>query len=790
VGTIQEPALDIRNPTAITQLSANSQSIYGHAWLNLIDKGLGNGVTTKLESGEVGDEDAKITATANHPEKVNDYGSTAGYSTKVGSKNGGALYDYSTTATPANVTHSFFFVYDKDGKVTPEGSSTAQPAKIASWVDLTDKGSASAADVGTAITTVGAANLTSLDQFAWWKSSINARQLFTSTTDGRGGKVPVITDAVNAASEGGWRINQVTYPELVDLLKSGANTANAVILFGGTWCPNTRPVLPAVNKYAQENNVTVFNFDTVLDGSTVGGLATSPVNPLQTRNTAAYQSTPNANPTFLYGDVVDQYLTNIKTQYTPTGSGASPVTYFKGGGSAATTSTTRKLQVPFVIGYQGKAGDEPNGGVTRQWIIDNGNNTYTEYMSQWWLTNPQPSQLGLSATQLPQGAPIWSTINAQLASLTWQTNPATLTAANTAVDTDDAQYLVDTDKANVTYDASGAGSVSASSSATGAVVISPAALAAALSTLGASAPANNAAAKTAYVAAQKATPQDSALIANLTTIVGAWGVAQSRKNTHNNLWGNATNPRSVIGGLAAVHALDVFFGGLPGGVVSRRTVTAKPVPFGTAPKVSISIANDYGRVPAGNLSLVVKKAGATVASASTAVADNAASFTLPVLDAGTYDYALSYPGDDQIAGFTEAGSLTVEPVQNVVVDPPVTTPVVIAAPGPKPPSTTVTLLTASKVKGAVSKAPTSKKAGKYTVTITTPKGASAASGKVTIKLKKGKTTKTITGKLSKGVVTFSVPKLARGTWKVAISWPGDSKYLAASATGASIRVTK
>jgi hypothetical protein len=116
--------------------------------------------------------------------------------------------------------------------------------------------------------------------------------------------------------------------------------------------------------------------------------------------------------------------------------------------------------------------------------------------------------------------------------------------------------------------------------------------------------------------------------------------------------------------------------------------------------------------------------------------------------------------------------------------------VVIAAPGPKPPSTTVTLLKASKVKGAVSKAPTSKKAGKYKVTITTPKGASAAGGKVTIKLKKGKTTKNITGKLSKGVVTFSVPKLARGTWKVAISWPGDSKYLAASATGASIRVTK
>ena len=68
-------------------------------------------------------------------------------------------------------------------------------------------------------------------------------------------------------------MNQITYPELVDLLKN-ATDADAVILFGGTWCPNTRPVLPCVNKYAQENNVTVFNFDTVLDGGKVGGSPT------------------------------------------------------------------------------------------------------------------------------------------------------------------------------------------------------------------------------------------------------------------------------------------------------------------------------------------------------------------------------------------------------------------------------------------------------------------------------------------------------------------------------------
>ena len=651
VGTITEPALDIRNSTAITQLNATSQAIYGNAWLNLIDQGLGNGVTTTLVSGEVGDEDPKITA-ATGTAKVNDAGLSPG----------GVLYDYSGGSVPAKVLDSYFLIYDKD-RTAPGG----QAAKIAAWVDLTDKGSAAAADVSAAITAAGAATLTSLDQFAWWKSSVNARQLFTSTSDARGKQVPVLTDAANAASEGGWRINQITYPELVDLLKSGANTANAVILFGGTWCPNTRPVLPAVNKYAQENDVTVFNFDTVLDGATVGGLATSAVNPLQVRNTALSGATDKSNPSFLYGDLLDQYLTNIKTQYDPATNNV--VTYYKDAGSGALTRT-KKLQVPFVIGYGGKASTEPNPGVTRQWIIDKGNNTYTEYMSQWWLTNPQPNQLGITA--IPQSAPIWQTINAQLANFKWNTNVSTV-IPNTAIDTDDAPYLTDTETATVTPNGAGT-NVTVVAGGASPIPVNPAALSGALAALGASAPANFAAAKTALLAARAATPQDTALVNNLTTVVGGWGLANSRKVTLLNAWGSATSPGTIAGGIAAVHALEVFFGGLPGGVVSRRTVTAEPVTAGTAPKISIAIANDYARVPAGNVSLVVRKGGATVATASTAVANDAASFTLAALDAGTYDFTLSYPGDDQIAAFTETGSLTVSPAVETPVENPVVTP--------------------------------------------------------------------------------------------------------------------
>ena len=56
--------------------------------------------------------------------------------------------------------------------------------------------------------------------------------------------------------------------------------------------------------------------------------------------------------------------------------------------------------------------------------------------------------------------------------------------------------------------------------------------------------------------------------------------------------------------------------------------------------------------------------------------------------------------------------------------------------------------------------------------------------------KKGKTTKTVTGTLKNGVVTVSVPKLARGTWKVTISWAGDTNYQSGSVSGASIKVKK
>ncbi|MDO8185662.1 Ig-like domain-containing protein [Conexibacter sp. JD483] len=777
VGNVNEPNLDIRNPAGITSLPTASRTIYGNAWLNLVGQYLGNGVSLAFSGGAVGSESTVIRGTT-RASVVNDAGGS-GTSTKVGDTAGGALYDYTATDLDPDASDSYFFIYDKDN------TAGGQPQRIVSWTNLTEQADSASArrDAGTAIATAGGASrLSEIDQFHWWKEESNERQVEQAGSVSAGGTVPVITDADDADE---WRIEQITYPELVHLLKSDARR-DAVILFGGTWCPNTRPVLPAINRYAQENDVHVFNFDTVLDGGTVGGATTSAVNPLQTRNLAASGATTNANASFLYGDLVDQHLTNIRTQYDPSRSASQSVTYYSGGDSGSSLKTTRKLQVPFLLGYRGSTSSDPNAGVTRQWIIDKGDGTYTEYMSSWAYVNPQPNQLNLST--LPLDAPIWTTLNAQLAAFSWQTDPATL-YQNTAIDSDAAQFLTDADTATVTYTAPS--TVAVARGGANPRAVSPAALSAALTTLGGSAPASYNDAKAAYVAAQPS-PSEA-----LTTVVAAWGLAQNRKNSINRVWGNATTPSSIAGGAAAKRAAEVFFGGLPGGVVSTQTVTADPFKAGTNGSISIAIANEYGRVPAGDVSLVVKQGGATVVTGSATVVGNAASFALPPLAAGSYDYTLAYAGDDQIAPFSKSGSLTVTPADAVIPPPPVDrTPVTPPGGTGNPPETrspapapAVKKVKAKSVKAAVTKLPTSKAGGSLKLTVAAPKGTAAATGKVTITLKKGKTTKKVTGTLKKGVVTVKLPKLPKGTWKATIAWAGDARYLAVKTT-ATVKVKK
>ncbi|RNL63090.1 Ig-like domain repeat protein [Nocardioides marmoriginsengisoli] len=600
--------LDTRNPGGIN-LATGSQTIYGNIWKNALGQYLGNGIKSVPNA-------AQTTATVSADDTVvNDAVDP--------------LWDYrsSPAAPPVAAADDVFFVYDKDN------TSGGQADKIVKGVNLSATATGS---VGTAVTaalagvTGGAAAIDQLDQFHWWKDAANRKHDLSYTDDARyGGNI--LDDADNAD---GWRVKQITYPELLHLL-SIKDTAdkNFVLLFGGTWCHNTRAVLKHVNEEAQENGVTtVYNFDLVLDGGTTNG-TNGGSNPIHVRDNANSGSTFNFRPSYVYGDVVRSSFRNLVTEYDP--NTGSRVSYYPNGDLAAFPDVVRKLQVPFLINYQRGTGTNPSStAVKRQWIQQNldastGLPTFREYMSEWWFTKPS-AQLGLS-------------------------------------------FPIPADESTLTA------------------------------------------------------PQATQL-------------SQARDN--------------VTFAQDALAKLDDFFGGLPGAVVSTQTVTAPTVAYGTAPKITVAIANKFGRLPAGTATLTVGGASYPVQ-----VAQNAAVFTVAKLVPGSYPFTVSYAGDDQIVSFSKAGTLTVAKAK-------------------------------AKASGAAVKVPTSKKAGTYKVTVATPAGLVKATGKVTLTLSKGAAKKKVVGTLKAGVVTVTVPKLAKGGWKVAIGYAGDAKYLAATAAGKAITVKR
>ncbi|TNC36549.1 Ig-like domain repeat protein [Mumia zhuanghuii] len=85
------------------------------------------------------------------------------------------------------------------------------------------------------------------------------------------------------------------------------------------------------------------------------------------------------------------------------------------------------------------------------------------------------------------------------------------------------------------------------------------------------------------------------------------------------------------------------------------------------------------------------------------------------------------------------------------------------------------------VKTKITKKPSRKKKGKATVTIARPAGLAAPGGKVTITLKKGKKTLRAKGAVRNGKATVTLPKTAKGTWKITTTYSGDTRYLPAKA---------
>ena len=134
--------------------------------------------------------------------------------------------------------------------------------------------------------------------------------------------------------------DQVTYEELVHILKS---EGNYLILFGGSWCHNTRAAVPFINQYANEYKIDkIYNFDFYLDGTN------SSTHVRNTNQTDPTKVTAGVEYNFLYGELVSQYLTNL-TDFVEYKVGTpSSLTYTNSSDEAVNVA---KLQVPFLFLY-------------------------------------------------------------------------------------------------------------------------------------------------------------------------------------------------------------------------------------------------------------------------------------------------------------------------------------------------------------------------------------------------------------------------------------------------------
>lgn len=141
-------------------------------------------------------------------------------------------------------------------------------------------------------------------------------------------------------------IRVINYRQLDWLLRQ---EGNALILFGGTWCPNTQAVIATINDYAVANNLVVYNFDTKLDS----GYAKK-----YWGYSGDVHIRDSANPFVkLYANLVETYLPNLVTLYDVNSD--LPYQYISYT-SDDEEVRVKKLQVPYLFAYN-KDVKEENG---------------------------------------------------------------------------------------------------------------------------------------------------------------------------------------------------------------------------------------------------------------------------------------------------------------------------------------------------------------------------------------------------------------------------------------------
>jgi len=188
------------------------------------------------------------------------------------------------------------------------------------------------------------------------------------------------------------------------------------------------------------------------------------------------------------------------------------------------------------------------------------------------------------------------------------------------------------------------------------------------------------------------------------------------------------------------------------------TVTAKlaksSYASGQTGKVTVTVSAQ-GATPTGKVTV---KAGTRSTSVTLKAADaGKVTVSLPRLPVGKHQVSVVYAGDALVAGRTvSAGTVTVTKAKPTV--------------------------TATLVQSSIS----SKVQGKVTVTVKAS-GITDPGGKVSVRVNGKTLTKTLRA-ADKGKVTITLPKLAKGTYKVAVSYAGEGRIASANAKAVTLTV--
>lgn len=157
----------------------------------------------------------------------------------------------------------------------------------------------------------------------------------SSSADYNAGKAYYNADYANLGDENSV-FQSITWEEAVYLFQQ---EGNYLILFGGSWCPNTTAVIDYINDAAKAAGVdTIYNLDFRLDGTN------SDTHIRETNGSDKSGAAYN----YLYGELVTRYLTNLNDWVEYKADSESALTYTNSEGKDVTVP---KVQVPFLFLY-------------------------------------------------------------------------------------------------------------------------------------------------------------------------------------------------------------------------------------------------------------------------------------------------------------------------------------------------------------------------------------------------------------------------------------------------------